>query len=335
MAMLGTLASGIGHDLRNLVMPILLRLDVLTASPDIPERSRAELASIRDIVTHLQRLAGGLRLLSSDPYQQRNEAQFTQLTEWWREVHAIVVDALRPNTKLTAEFADTLPAVAIPPDVLAQVVVNVVMNARRALEDTKNPTLEIRARMNELCVFIDIRDNGRGMDEETRRRCFEPYFTTRVREFATGLGLSTGRALVKRYGGDLTLAADTQQGATFTVHVPILRAAAAAGGSIKRRVLIDVQDPRLRALLRLIVTNRGFEDVSSGQSSNRVRDSSLESQSVEFAICDSASLPRFLEHSDDAAHQIIAIGVPQKNVGRQGVLWVDAQDLSRLTDLLE
>src|SRR5262245_30864340 len=67
MATLGTLASGLGHDLRNLVMPVLLRLDVVAANNDLPEKARQDLASIRQSILRLQRLAGGLRLLSSDP----------------------------------------------------------------------------------------------------------------------------------------------------------------------------------------------------------------------------------------------------------------------------
>ena len=79
MATLGTLASGLGHDLRNLVMPVLLRLDVVAATTDLPEKARNDLASIRQSILLLQRLAGGLRLLSSDPFDQRDEAQLTTI----------------------------------------------------------------------------------------------------------------------------------------------------------------------------------------------------------------------------------------------------------------
>ena len=115
MATLGTLASGLGHDLRNLVMPVLLRLDVVTASNDLPEKARNDLASIRQSILRLQRLAGGLRLLSSDPFDQRDESQLTSLHDWWLDLQPIVVDALPPHSIVEAEISSELPRVAIPP----------------------------------------------------------------------------------------------------------------------------------------------------------------------------------------------------------------------------
>ena len=100
MATLGTLASGLGHDLRNLVMPVLLRLDVVAATTDLPEKARMDLASIRQSILRLQRLAGGLRLLATDPFDQRDESQITKLHDWWADLQPIVVDALPPHAIL-------------------------------------------------------------------------------------------------------------------------------------------------------------------------------------------------------------------------------------------
>jgi hypothetical protein len=260
LAMVGTLASGLGHDLRNVVMPVLLRLDVLGASPDIPESARADLAAIRQSVLHLQRLAAGLRLLSSDP-RQRSEVQFARLDEWWADVCPLVIDALASHTVLEHAVPSDLPTVAVPPSVLAQVVMNLAMNARRAMEEVERPCMRIRAQLRGERVLLEVHDNGTGMDAETRDRCFEPYFTTRPREVATGLGLSTGRALLHDFGADVRIVDSTDDGSTFEVSLPIHRdGEAVSNGSHPRLVHLAISDPRQRAVVRLLLAQQGLQE---------------------------------------------------------------------------
>jgi C4-dicarboxylate-specific signal transduction histidine kinase len=158
MATLGTLASGLGHDLRNLIMPVLLRLDVVTASNDLSEKARSDLASIRQSMLRLQRLAGGLRLLASDPFDQRDEAQLTTLPEWWADLQPIVHDALPPHSVVQADIAEGLPVVAVPPGTLAQILINLVMNSRQAMEHTAMPKLSLVGRTEGGRVLLDVAD---------------------------------------------------------------------------------------------------------------------------------------------------------------------------------
>lgn len=260
LAMVGTLASGLGHDLRNVVMPVLLRLDVLAASPSIPDSARGDLAAIRKSVLHLQRLAAGLRLLSSDP-RQRSEVQFTRLDEWWNDMRPLVIDALSSHTVLDHVVPDDLPTVGVPPSVVAQVVMNLAMNARRAMEGVERPCLQLRARQQGGRILLEVRDNGTGMDAETRDRCFEPYFTTRPREVATGLGLSTGRALLHDFGASVRILASSDAGSTFELSLPIHRDADPAMQPHRaRRARLALRDPRHRAVVRLLLAQHGFQE---------------------------------------------------------------------------
>ncbi|HEX6314863.1 MAG TPA: ATP-binding protein [Gemmatimonadaceae bacterium] len=328
MATLGTLASGLGHDLRNLVMPVLLRLDVVAASPDLSDKARADLASIRQSILKLQRLAGGLRLLSSDPFDQRDEAQLTSLPDWWQDLHPIVVDALPPHCTLDVRIDKDLPTVAVPPGALAQIVVNLVMNSRQAMERTSAPRLTLRARAEDGRVLLDVEDNGSGMDSETRRRCFEPYFTTRARGYATGLGLSTGRALLNRYGGDIALGDEQDVGTLFTISMPVRPQPEPIGqNGGHRRVKLLVQDPRQLAMLRLLIRNRGLEEVASSNT-----------EGADLTICDGDALQGLLGNgvtsTTHATGTIIAIGTPRSDVAPNKVRWVDPRDFSVLDDVL-
>lgn len=327
MATLGTLAAGLGHDLRNLVMPVLLRLDVVAASPDLPEKARTDLASIRQSILRLQRLAGGLRLLSSDPFDQRDEAQLTTLHDWWDDLHPIVVDALAPHSIVEASIAPDIPTVAVPPGTLAQIFINLVMNARQAMERTPSPRLTITARSEAALVLMDVADNGAGMDAETRRRCFEPYFTTRARGYATGLGLSTGRALLNRYGGDLQLGEEQDVGTVFTMAMPTRVQQQESANGTQRRVKLLVQDPRQLAMLRLLIRNRGLEEVAS-----------TATETADVTICDVDALQSMVggepASTTHATGSIIALGSSSASPAPNSVLWVDPGDFSILDDVL-
>lgn len=328
MATLGTLASGLGHDLRNLIMPVLLRLDVVSATPDLPEKARTDLASIRQSILRLQRLAGGLRLLSSDPFDQRDEAQLTRLQEWWEDLQPIVVDALPPHSIVEAKIAPDLPVVAVPPGALAQILINLVMNSRQAMEHTPSPRLALSTRAEAGRVLLDVEDNGGGMDNETRRRCFEPYFTTRARGYATGLGLSTGRALLNRYGGDLQLGAEHEVGTTFTLSMPVRLEMPAGQNGMARRVRLLIQDPRQLAILRLLIRHRGLEELPA-----------TTTERADLTICDVDALPLVAGTGPSSATSgstgsIIAIGTPKEPTAPDTIRWVDPHDFSVLDDVL-
>jgi hypothetical protein len=308
-------------------MPVLLRLDVVTASNDLPERARNDLASIRQSILRLQRLAGGLRLLSSDPFDQRDEAQLTTLSEWWQDLQPIVTDALPPHSIVDAKIGADLPVVAVPPGTLAQILINLVMNARQAMERTPSPRLTLTARTEPGCVMLDVEDNGSGMDAETRRRCFEPYFTTRARGYATGLGLSTGRALLNRYGGDLLLGPEPNVGTVFTLAMPVRVPAPVGENGKHRRVRLLLHDPRQLAMLRLLIRHRGLEELPANTT-----------EPADLTICDVEALPTLIgthpSSTTHAAGSIIAIGTPKSEMTPDAVRWVDPRDFSILDDVL-
>lgn len=332
LAMVGTLASGLGHDLRNVVMPVLLRLDVLGVSPSVPDSVRADLAAIRQSVLHLQRLAGGLRLLSSDP-RESSEVQFTRLVPWWEEVCPLVVDALAANTVLDHRFPQDLPQVRVPPSALAQVTMNLTMNARRAMEDLERPVLRVAARVVGDEVQVEVCDNGRGMDQVTRDHCFDPFFTTRPRELSTGLGLSTALGLMRQYGGDLTVDETREAGSSFIMHLPISNSAPQGDDRAARTIRFVVSDLRQLAVLRLVARQRGLREWSSD-----------DDQAPDVLVGDGAAIAAMQaprqgsgvpneDIGDDT--RIIAIGSPDEFADQvEDAEWLAVRDLSEFGELL-
>lgn len=343
MAMVGTLAAGLGHDLRNLLMPVMLRLDVLAASKDLPAAARDDVVSIQASVARLQRLASGLRLLASDPFAQRNEVQQLHLATWWLEVAPLVTDALAPGTRLTADLSETLPMLGVPPGVLAQVVMNLVLNARRALQGVESPAMSFVGRADgKGTVQLTVRDNGVGMDEEVRQRCFEPFFTTRPREYATGLGLSTGRSLLQRYGGDLRLGdPDGGAGVAFELTLPVRTRAAereSPGDAAPRErdaspgVHVTLRDPRHRSVTLLMLSQRGVKPWSDADGGAAVaRPGTI--------ICDGDAVMALLSELRTQGvrdrTRVIAVGAPPERESVDGVTWVSPARLGSLAELLD
>lgn len=343
MAMVGTLAAGLGHDLRNLLMPVMLRLDVLAASTDLPPAARDDVMSIQASVARLQRLASGLRLLASDPFEHRNEVQQLHLANWWLEVAPLVADALAPGTRLITDISEELPVLGVPPGVLAQVVMNLVMNARRALSGVESPAMSfVGSATGDGTVQLTVRDNGVGMDEEVRQRCFEPFFTTRPREYATGLGLSTARSLLQRYGGDLRLnEPDGEAGVAFELTLPV-RARAADRATLGATITLDrgasagvrvtLRDPRHRTVTQLMLAQRGLKLWSAAE------DGAADAVPGTI-ICDGDAVTSLLSELQTQGvrecTRVIAVGTPTADEHADGVTWVAPTRLGALAELLD
>ncbi|MGQ0767039.1 MAG: sensor histidine kinase [Gemmatimonadota bacterium] len=325
LAMIGTLAAGLGHDLRNLVMPIALRLDVLDAH-GLPPKARENITIIRSSLENLTRLANGLMLLSRNPFESRGETETTDLAEWWRDVCALVVDTLPSGCLVEAEIAEGERSVAVPPHVLAQVTLNLAMNASQALTGQDNPEVHIEARRIDDRVILSFSDNGAGMTAEVRERCFEPFFATGHREISTGLGLSSARSILYRYGADIRVDSEPDRGATFSMMLPLAADALHVGDSIPILARIALSDARTAAVVRLLLKSRGIP-LETG----RGADESL----ADLVVCDESTVAaeRKALKNAPATRSLIAIGdAPARRDAR--ISWIDRANLTRLLDVL-
>jgi len=109
------------------------------------------------------------------------------------------------------------------------VVLNVVKNAAQVLAEPRaaagEPTIHVRTRRDGSFGRLEIQDNGPGMDEPTRRRVFEPYFSTKAPGEGTGLGLSVAYFIVtQRNGGTITVESTPGQGSEFVIRLPLAAA---------------------------------------------------------------------------------------------------------------
>lgn len=255
MAALGTLSAGLGHDMGNILMPVRVRLESLEAMP-LPPEARRELEGVRELVEYLRRLAGGLRQLAVAPGRAESAAA-TDLVAWWRETQGVLRNAVPRGVELRARFPEDACWVAMARPALTQAIFNLVQNAGDAMKPQGGGTIEIAGACEPGRVVVSVADDGPGMTDEVRRRCMEPFFSTKSRGLSTGLGLALVYGLVREAGGAVELDSTLGQGTTFRLTLPAADPPAPA--RVRRVAFVEVQDPRLRAYVTAELRRFAFD----------------------------------------------------------------------------
>jgi PAS domain S-box-containing protein len=129
------------------------------------------------------------------------------------------------TVRIVRELDPQTPSVACTAREMVQVVLNIVKNAAEALAETApagDPTILVRTRPDGAFARLEIQDNGPGMEESTRRRVFEPYFSTKAPGEGTGLGLSVAYFIVtQRNGGTIAVESTPGRGSEFVIRLPV------------------------------------------------------------------------------------------------------------------
>ena len=139
-----------------------------------------------------------------------------------RELETMLRRTIGEQIELAIELDPALAAVEADPDQLAQVVLNIALNARDAMPGGGRLTISTANVELDTGRFVAIRiaDTGTGMDETTRGRIFEPFFTTKETGKGTGLGLATAYGVVSQSGGAIEVESTLGAGSTFCVLLP-------------------------------------------------------------------------------------------------------------------
>lgn len=213
LALLGQLAGGVGHELRNPLGVMSNATYYLEAvQQDAPEDVKKHLGILREQITLSARIVTDLLDFSRTTPAERHPIALERIAE-------TQLRRLSPHDGITVtrDFPDTLPLVHVDPVHAGQVVLNLLTNAVQAMGD--GGTLHLRGRVaSEGKVLLEISDTGPGVPPEHLEKIFEPLFTTKAS--GIGLGLAVSKSLAQANGGDLVLASRPARGATFVFAMP-------------------------------------------------------------------------------------------------------------------
>ncbi len=217
LASVGKLAAGIAHEINNPLGGILNCLYNIRKGTLPPERQEEYFTYMEDGLRRAQKI---IRQLLD--FSQQHEPEFSM-----NDINGLVDRVLVLTNHAIAEkglqlhkvYENDLPPLFVDPQMIEQVLANLVLNAVQATEE--GGAIILQTRMDNDRCEIDVADTGSGISPEVRPHIFDPFFTTKGTGEGTGLGLSVSLGIVERHGGQLTVESEVGKGTVFTVSLPL------------------------------------------------------------------------------------------------------------------
>ncbi len=255
LAMLGTLAAGIAHEINNPMAfvhanlesltdylesyqkLVELQREALTLAPDQQEVAGAKIAKhvadadleffeeelpelledTRDGLERVREIVGNLRSFARTHTQERQAAD---IVAGLQSTLKLLNSQFRTEVIVQQEL-QPLPMVQCNLSELNQVFLNLLVNAGHAVEGRKGATIGVATAVAGGQVMIKISDNGLGMSEEVKEQVFVPFFTTKPVGKGTGMGMSIAYGIIVDHGGEIEVESTEGEGTTFTIKLPI------------------------------------------------------------------------------------------------------------------
>ena len=271
---IGTLASGIAHDLNNILSPILMASGILRSEMTDPDSTKM----LNIIEGSAERGAGIVKQVLTFARGVEGERVLLQPKHLLGELGKIMSQTFPRNVDIQTHFPPDLWTITGDATQIHQVLLNLCVNARDAMEGggtltlagenvevdghfaSTNPGAQLGAH-----VVFRVSDTGMGMTPETMERIFDPFFTTKEVGKGTGLGLATVIGIVKSHGGFLNLQSEVGVGTTFRVFLPATRdgqveagraeQAAVTGGHDELVLVVDDEAAIREALVGTLKAN--------------------------------------------------------------------------------
>jgi PAS domain S-box-containing protein len=226
---IGTLASGIAHDLNNVLTPILMGANLLSSdrAPTNPQ------PLLNTMVASAQRGAALIQKLLSFAGGVRGDQAPVRISQIIRETRGLLEHTLLKSVEIQTKVAENGSVVLGDSTELVQILMNLSINACDAMPDGGVLTIEaesivLNGNASQIhphaepgaYLLLSVSDTGMGMSHEVLDRIFTPFYTTKEIGKGTGLGLATVQGIVKSYGGFITVYSEVGRGSKFSIYLP-------------------------------------------------------------------------------------------------------------------
>lgn len=306
---LGLLAGGVAHDFNNMLVAVLANADLARDSVDEGSPITTYLEEIESAARRAADLARDMLALAG---QAKIRAEPVRLNELVREISSLAAATISKKAVLEFDFGDADLAMECDPTQLRQVVLNLMMNAAQALPggvgtvrvatgSVDADAAYLRAAGSLLrpgrYVWIEVEDDGPGIDPETRSKIFDPFFTTK--ESGRGLGLATVLGIVRAHNGVVHVDSTPGGGSRFRCSLPCGELIPAA--------------PRPAAAPARVVSGRGsILVIDDAEFVRRAASRILERQGYRVVAIDDgeAGVAAFREHPDAVDAVVLDLNLP-------------------------
>lgn len=218
LAIVGQLAASLAHEINNPLTAIIANAQLLQRDLDEEENLQEAVMLIERAGIRAQQVLRNLLNLSR---KEHYEFDPTDVNASIREaIELLQHDLLVKSVELEVDLEEELPLVMASHNHLQGVWMNMILNARDALGDTKG-TINITSKLKEDRIQVTISDTGKGIPENQLSRIFDPFFTTKETGNGTGLGLSICHRVIKQHNGLIYADSNLGEGTKFTVLLPI------------------------------------------------------------------------------------------------------------------
>lgn len=218
LAAIGHMAAGVAHEVGNPLASISSLVQLVqrrSSDPFVIEN----LKKVRDNISRITKIVRDLVDFSRPSIARSVPTQLNEVID--SSVGLLKHDARCRDINFKIELDSDLPKVKCVPDHINQVMVNLLLNAVDAVEQSKDKMINIKTTHNNDMVIIEVADKGAGIPEDIRDKIFEPFFTTKDVGSGTGLGLSVSHGIIARMNGSISVESRKNTGTKFKIELPI------------------------------------------------------------------------------------------------------------------
>lgn len=235
MEAIGSLAGGVAHDFNNLLQVIRGFSEMVVKKID---KQNPAIKDVQQIITTTEKASQLTKQLMAFSRKQPYQPAALNINKLIYDLKTIISRLVPADIIITQNFEEDIPMIFADPGQVEQVIINLIVNARDAINETKNGSqreieiatsryiadseftsrhLDVRQGEH---VYMKVKDSGCGISREIQQRIYEPFFTTKPEGKGTGLGLSTVYGIIKQNKAAIDFESEVNQGTSFKIYWP-------------------------------------------------------------------------------------------------------------------